>query len=249
MDTTEQGCIVQTRWRYSDYLDEPNDIIYESQPYGYVNAKQRPVLVLGVVGNDVIAAPLKTKQHPDGNLKYGAKKAIDAGLAYEPSQIAAGNKTHNGGTIIDVSEIRRIPITEFSFRELLDPKTNTAQKYPDSTINDVCKLAGIRRPLSTGKIHSRPLNQNKRIHNEDLQVRYEAALKTLHKSKNSKIKRNAKLQVQMLKQEKRNCFTRTDNEKEAHHEARELGLTRQEMSLAVLSDGLNDLSSQDDIQL
>lgn len=249
MYTTAQGCIVQTRWRYSDYLDEPHDIIYKNQSYGYVNAKQRPVLILGVIGKDVVAVPLKTKQHPNGHNKYGAQNAIDAGLAYEPSLVATGNMTHIGGTIIDVSELRRIPLTEFSFRELLDTKTNAPQKYPDSTINGVCEMAKIRRPLAVGKIQSQPLNQNSRIHKDDLQVRYEAAVKVSHKSKNNKVKRNAKLELKMIKQEKRACFTRTDNEKAAHTEARKLGITRPEMSSLILSDGLKDLSVQDDMQI
>lgn len=250
MDTTTQGCVVQTRWRYSDYIDEPHDIIYKNQDYGYVNAKQRPVLVIGVVGNNVIAAPLKTKQHPGGNLKYGAKKAMEAGLAYEPTNNMNATMNHNGGTIIDVSEIRKIPLNEFSFRELTDPKSKSPLVYSDSTLNGVCQLAGITRPLSSGKIHSAPLNNNPRIHKDDLQVRYEASVKAVHKSKhNKKQLKNCKLEMTRLKDEKHHAFTRTDNEKDAHHEARKLGMTRIEMTMSILAKGLEDLSVQDDIQV
>lgn len=254
MDSTNQGRVVQTRWRYDAYNDEPHDIIYEKQKHGYVNAKMRPVMILGVVGADVLAVPLKTKTHPDGRLKYGAKKAMAEGIMYEPSETASRNAggNHKGGTIIDLTEIRRIPIKEFSFRSLTNPRNDVPYEYPESTLLDIYKQLDMKRPMQSRDIQSIPINQNPRIHKDDIQVKFEAAQKTIKKLTKSRRKNELASAKDLLKditQDKRKYFTTHDTEKRQHETARSKGLTREQMEESLLSMGLEDLSAQDDIQL
>lgn len=249
METAEYGNIVQTRWRYDEYLDEPHDIIYKNQSHGYVNAKQRPAVILGMQGNDVLLAPLKTKQHANGNLKYGAQKAMDAGKMYDiPESTNIHMPKHQNGTILDFTELRRVPIREFTFRALQDPNTKTPARLPESMLNDIRDKMDIKALRNTGTFKSVPLTENTRIHKQDLQVRFEKAASAMKNSK-SKAKKNAKAVYSQLRDEKRACFASGDWEKEEHREARKYNLTREEMNNMVLSDALDSLNAQDDIQL
>ena len=118
------GDVVSTRVRFSDYLDEPYDVVHAGQEFGYVNAKYRPCMILGLNEDNVVLAPMYTASNktPQMEMQYG-------GIELTEEECDAANLTHRGGTILSCANVFQVPKDEFTFSSFMG-------SLPMSTVQD-----------------------------------------------------------------------------------------------------------------
>lgn len=108
------GAIVSMRHRYQQFLNEPYDIVHPNQPFGYVNAKYRPCLIVGTTDTSVVVAPIKRLEHQPRWLEVE-----NGGFVLEKETIiAAGLNQQCEGMAIGCAELREIPKTDFTYRRI-----------------------------------------------------------------------------------------------------------------------------------
>lgn len=141
---TRVGTIVSMRHRFHQFINEPFDIVHPNQPFGYINAKYRPCVVLGQTRSHVIVAPIKsTKNHPRWlEVAYGGfildKTAIEK----------SGLNTHTPGMAIGCGELRQIPKDAFTYDRIIGhlPK-HTFEAYKTQLTNYMNTRGESTHPL------------------------------------------------------------------------------------------------------
>lgn len=244
-----QGTIVFTRWRYREYKDEPYDIINHGQEFGYENAKERPVVILGEGKKGVIVAPLGTLHRPDGELKWNARESINRKEAYVPEDFAedyaqVGPRNHHrNGTFVDLGDVKEIPFGEFSFREFVDGKTH---KFPEKTVKEMIEFTGQHILPVLKPLHPVPVWQNPHIHPEDPECLCIMKRREIKHTRKGKKQDELMEEYQSLSQNRISTISKTDTELIEHRQARKLGLSRPEMEARKFAEGMAELSSAEE---
>lgn len=122
---TRVGTIVSMRHRFHQFINEPFDIVHPNQPFGYINAKYRPCVILGHTSTHVVVAPIKSlKNHPRwlevpfGGFELDRQSIKDSGL-----------NTKTLGMVIGCGELRQIPKEAFTYDRIIG-------HLPDKTFTD-----------------------------------------------------------------------------------------------------------------
>lgn len=141
---TRVGTIVSMRHRFHQFINEPFDIVHPNQPFGYINAKYRPCVVLGHTKTHVVVAPIKsTKNNPRWmEVPYG-------GFILDKDSIAkSGLNTKTSGMAIGCGELRQIPKEAFTYDRIMGhlPKA-TFEAYKIQLVNYMNTRSSSTHPL------------------------------------------------------------------------------------------------------
>lgn len=141
---TRIGTIVSMRHRFHQFINEPFDIVHPNQPFGYINAKYRPCVVIGQTKTHVVVAPIKsTRNHPRWlEVKYG-------GFILDETVIEkSGLNARSDGMAIGCGELRQIPKDAFTYDRIMGhlPKA-TFEEYKTQLTKYMNTRADSTHPL------------------------------------------------------------------------------------------------------
>lgn len=206
------GDIVTMRVRLEGYFygDEPYDIIHANQPFGYVNSKYRPCVLIGQNDNNLVLAPCYTADNipPQMEMQHG-------GILLTKDEMTAANlyRSDAADTFVSCANLIQIPKDEFCYTKqigslplptLIDYTKELISYYDESETNphalqktfDLNKPKGLKwlnQMSFDTKIKRQSFNKSTRIHPHDPDAQLDNALHDVITLRNPKHKLHSKL--------------------------------------------------------
>lgn len=118
---------MRVRFRGSGFDDEPYNVIHKNQPFGFVNAKARPCVLLGENEGNVVLAPCySAKNHPpQADMQHGGIELSD-----EEARDAQLLQKDGLGTYVSCANLIQVPKDEFYYSSFIGSMPlNTLHDY------------------------------------------------------------------------------------------------------------------------
>ena len=183
------GDVVSARVRFGGvgFENEPYDVVHTNQPFGYVNAKLRPCLVLGEHQGHVVLAPCysASNEPPQSTMQHGGLE-----LCKQEALAAQMFQKDGSGTFVSCANLQQVPIDQFYytsfvgslplptlrnyFQELVgyyeESQTNPHKRQKAFDLQKPQTLDWLKTSSFDASYESVPIHRIKTIHPDDPEV-------------------------------------------------------------------------------